>query len=545
MLNNKWYWKEEFKMKKQVVYILFFIGFIGFSQQNPVTVTADTTSIKIGEQIQFKISVNETNNVIFPKLKLDSLGKVEVVETLPTDTLKNSLEKKYLLTSFDSGSYVIPQQEILISNKKYVTDSLLINVATVKVDTTKQGLYEIKSIKSEPKTFDDYKHLWWILIPVLLLIAGILYVIFRKKKEKIIPKVHVAPIQEAMQRLVELDGKKLLQQNKIKIYYSELTDIVRTYIEKDIKIPALESTTNELIETITDFNESSKLGISKATIQQLKQVLQSADLVKFAKSKPIVEEIKNDRTIIEHILKDTEGAVHKKRVQEAEATQDQAFEIAVEEPKKKSNLKKYLLIFAAFFIIIIGVAGYFGYKFLKKNVSGDTTSEMMDSNKQWYKATYGHPPITIETPEILKIESVQLPDNGVTSVGDFSSYSYKSLISNFYVIVSTIHFLSEVDNFNLDGGVQGSIKSMEAKMNTTFTNIQQEPILIDGNEGRKVLMDYTLENPVTKKMENNKLTMLLFANTKGMQQVFVSYPEKEASAKQVSERIINSVSINN
>jgi len=82
-------------------------------------------------------------------------------------------------------------------------------------------------------------------------------------------------------------------------------------------------------------------------------------------------------------------------------------------------------------------------------------------------------------------------------------------------------------------------------MNTTFTNIQQEPILIDGNEGRKVLMDYTLENPITKKMENNKLTMLLFANTKGMQQVFVSYPEKEASAKQVSERIINSVSINN
>ena len=63
----------------------------------------------------------------------------------------------------------------------------------------------------------------------------------------------------------------LLQQNKIKIYYSELTDIVRTYIEKDIKIPALESTTNELIETIKDFNESSKLGISKETITTVKR----------------------------------------------------------------------------------------------------------------------------------------------------------------------------------------------------------------------------------------------------------------------------------
>lgn len=532
-------------MKKFLVYSIFFIGVIGFSQQNPVTVNVDTTSIKIGEQIQFKISVKEINNVIFPKLQLDSLGKVEVVETLPIDTLKNSLEKKYLLTSFDSGQYIIPQQEVLISNKKYFTDSLMVNVATVKVDTTKQGLFEIKSIKSEPKTFDDYKHLWWVLIPILLLIALILYFIFRKKKEEIIPKVYVAPIQEAMQRLVELDSKQLLQQNKIKIYYSELTDIVRTYIEKDIKIPALESTTNELIETINDFNESSKLGISKETIQQLKKVLESADLVKFAKSKPIVEEIKSDRTIIENILKDTEGAVHKKRVKEAESKGEQIIEVAEEQPKKKKGtLKKYLVVFIAFFILAFSIAGYFGYKFVKENVLGSSTSEMMDTNKQWYKATYGHPAISIETPEILKIESVQLPDNGVTTIGDFSSYSYKSLISNFYVIVSTIHFLSEVDSFDLDGGVQGSIQSMEAKLGTKFTNIQQNEITVNNFEGRKVEMDYKLENPTTKKIENNKLTMLLFADTKGMRQVFVSYPAKDTSAKQVSERIINSVSIN-
>lgn len=80
-------------MKKQIVYILYFIGIIGFAQQNPISMEIDTTNIRIGEQMQLKISVAQTNNVIFPKLKLDSLGKVEVVETLPTDTLKNKLEK--------------------------------------------------------------------------------------------------------------------------------------------------------------------------------------------------------------------------------------------------------------------------------------------------------------------------------------------------------------------------------------------------------------------------------------------------------------------
>jgi len=242
---------NKIQMKKQIVYILFLIGLVGFSQENPVTLQIDTTNIRIGEQIQFKIEVAETKNVLFPKLQLDSLGKVELVESLPIDTLKNSLEKRYVLTSFDSGQYVIPQQNILVNNKKYVTDSLLINVATIKVDTSKQKMFPIKSIQREPKIFDDYKHLFWWLIPVFVIVAIILYFIFRKKEKKEVEKVYIEPIKEALQRLKELDEKELLKQNKIKVYYSELTDIVRTYIEKDISIPALESTTDELIIQLT------------------------------------------------------------------------------------------------------------------------------------------------------------------------------------------------------------------------------------------------------------------------------------------------------
>lgn len=274
-----------------------------WAQENPVSISIDTANIKIGEQIQYKIKVAALEQVVFPNLKLDSLGKVEVVATLPIDTLKNYLEKKYLLTSFDSGIYVIPQQKIIVKGNNFLTDSLLVNVATVKVDTTQQKMFEIKSIKNEPKTFDDYKHLWWILALVLLIIAfAVWYFVFRKKEVVEIPKIYIKPIEEALQRLKELDEKLLLQQNKIKPYYTELTDIVRTYIEKEIHIPAMESTTNELLETIIDFNESSKLGISKETIAQLKEVLQSADLVKFAKSKPIIEEIKAHRNLSEQIV---------------------------------------------------------------------------------------------------------------------------------------------------------------------------------------------------------------------------------------------------
>lgn len=526
-------------MKKQLIYILFFIGLAGFSQVNPVSIETDTTTIKIGEQIQYKILVNETSNVIFPKLQLDSLGKVEVVESLQIDTLKNKLEKTYLLTSFDSGQYILPKQQVLINSKFFFTDSLLVNVAKVKVDTTKQKMFPIKSIKREPKTFDDYKHLWWWIIPILLLLAIILYVVFRKREKKEIVKVYIAPIQEALQRLKELDEKQLLQQNKIKAYYTELTDIVRTYIEKDISIPALESTTNELIETIIDFNESSNLGISKETIQQLKEVLQGADLVKFAKSKPLIEEIRSDRNVVEEILKNTQIAVHEK---EEEQPGVDSIVLTEKLPKKKKNaLLKYIIAFAVFFIIGIGIAGYFAYTYVNENVFGDTTSEMMD--KQWYSSLYGYPGIAIETPEILKIESVQLPENVMSVVGDFSIYTNGSLISDFYIAVSTTNFIIELKDIDINSGVQGSLKEMESKLGVNFTNFQQKEIVINGIIGKKVQVDYKRLNQLTQKIADYKLTILFFADKKGMRQVLVSYLADDFTAKNVSDRILKSVFI--
>jgi hypothetical protein len=526
------------KMKKQVVYILIFMGFIGFSQENPVSVITDTTSIRIGEQIQYRILVNETNNVIFPELQMDTLGRVEVVESLPIDTLKNRLEKRYLLTSFDSGQYLIPQQQVLINNKKFFTDSLLVDVVKVKVDTTKQKMFPIKSIKREPKTFDDYKHLWWWIIPILILLAVALYFIFRKKEKKAKAEVYIAPIQEAMQRLIALDEKQLLQQNKIKAYYTELTDIVRTYIEKDVSIPALESTTNELIETIIDFNESSNLGIAKETIQQLKEVLQGADLVKFAKSKPMIEEIRSDRNIVEEILKNTEVAV---RENDDDPKENPVVFLEKSPQKKLSTLKKKSFVIGLIVVIGLATIGYLGYSYIKENFIGHTTSEMLE--KEWYTGTYGYPEVSISTPEILKIQSVQLPENGMSLVGDFTMYTYGSVLSDFYVAVSATRFLSQLEQLDMTVGVNGSLSAMEKQLKTRFTNIRKEDITINGIHGIKVEVEYKKMNESTQLKDDYKLTMLFFADREGMRQVYVSSLWSDDAAPEIVDRIIKSVNI--
>ena len=290
-------------MKQKLFYILLLFSIASFAQQKPVVkAEIDTTNIRIGEQFEFKITVNDTANVIIPQL--ENFPGVEIVEDKKIDTLKNQLIKKYILTSFDSGAYYIPQQQIFIRQRLHLTDSLLINVATVAIDTTKQKMFPIKAIQDEPLQFDDFKPYLWYAILALIIIGLILYFVLRKKKEQteeiIVPAL--PPFEEAIQKLQQLDEKLLWQNNQVKEYYSELTEIVRGFIERELKVPALESTTDELIETLTDFNDSKSISTTKETIKKLRDLLREADLVKFAKSKPMSEQIEANRKDAEEVV---------------------------------------------------------------------------------------------------------------------------------------------------------------------------------------------------------------------------------------------------
>ena len=312
-------------MKRHLLYIFLLFSVVAFAQQKPiVTAKIDTTNIRIGEQFEFKITVNDTANVIIPKL--DKLVGVEIVEDKKIDTIKNQLIKRYILTSFDSGAYYIPQQQIFIKQRLHLTDSLLINVATVAVDTTKQKMFPIKANQSEPYVFDDYKKYVWYGVIALLIIGLILYFTLKKKKEEkeeiMVPAL--PPFDEAIQKLQELDEKLLWQNNQVKEYYSELTEIVRGFIERELKVPALESTTDELIETLTDFNDSEAISTTKETIKKLRDLLREADFVKFAKSKPLSEQIEFNRKEAEEIV--TELKPKKEETPEIKTTEENELE---------------------------------------------------------------------------------------------------------------------------------------------------------------------------------------------------------------------------
>ncbi|PIE99005.1 MAG: hypothetical protein CR961_01375, partial [Polaribacter sp.] len=108
-------------------------------------------------------------------------------------------------------------------------------------------------------------------------------------------KPKIPPYELAIQELKALDEKLLWQNNKIKEYYSELTDILRTYIEDEFGVPALESTSDEIVKKLSRLHRKKQIIAPNETLNRLSKLLQTSDLVKFAKMKPLSDEIEEDR----------------------------------------------------------------------------------------------------------------------------------------------------------------------------------------------------------------------------------------------------------
>ena len=166
------YRKDEissFKLRASLSLLFALFSILSFSQ---VTSEIDTTKIRVGEQINYKIKVETDSSslVVFPEGQ--TFAPLEAVEALKIDTTKRDakflLSRIYKLTQFDSGSYTIPRQKIIIGDKPFFTDSLKVDVNTVTVDTTKQKLYDIKPLIEVDKSSSNW---WKWLLAIILAIA--------------------------------------------------------------------------------------------------------------------------------------------------------------------------------------------------------------------------------------------------------------------------------------------------------------------------------------------------------------------------------------
>ena len=538
-------------MKKILLYFLFTATV--FAQQKQVLTSIDTTKNKIGAEFKltFKTSVDTASKVVFPNLR--NFGALEVIQSYPIDTIKKNdryeLIKKYGLTQFDSGRYTIPSVKILINNKAFLSDSIKVEVANVKVDTLRQKMYDIKDIVPSNESSD-----WWKYLLGLLLMVGLGAVAYwflkKRQKEKIEEEIYKTPIEKATTLLNNLEKKELWQHGEVKEYYSELTNIVRNYIEEAIEIPAMESTTTELIEGLKVASQKKKMKLSKETIDNLFVVLKQADLVKFAKSKPMDFEITEDR----------------KKIERAIVTLDKAIPVIVEtedemllnEMQRQEQLKRELekqkkkriatiagttlgLVFGVFVFLVATK----GFDYVKDNIIGHPSKELLEG--EWVKSEYGSPSIRIETPRVLVRTDLKkiLPKNGLALIKDMQSFAYGSFSDNFYIMVSTLQYKQET-KVDLAKSLDGALQSLEAQGAQNMIVKQED---FETNEGGvKGIKGYGTFSKIDGDSQSSTkfyYETLIFSQDGGLQQIIIVHQEGDKYANEISDKILNSVELQN
>jgi hypothetical protein len=278
------------------------LSVLSIAQQADATLSPN--EILIGEQAVMTLSVSYDKSsmpeVEFPQFGDTLITDVEIVRQTDIDTLSTAddvtetrIEKKLYLTSWDTGFYAIPPFQININGEIQNTEAFLLTVKTVEIDTT-AGIKPPAEIYEVDLGWQDYLQAYWYYPAGALALAGLIVAVIllvraqrkRRAEKPIIVKAEpLRPADEiAKEQLEEIQREKIYKKGKVKQYHTEITDVLRDYLERVYDIPAHELTSNEIM------NRLRYVGLTDQESRQLRVVMNRADMVKFAKDQPDEQE---------------------------------------------------------------------------------------------------------------------------------------------------------------------------------------------------------------------------------------------------------------
>lgn len=524
--------RTQTKAKSFILFLLclsfaFLVPNISFAQK--VKASIDTTDIRYGEEIKYTISVrlDSIQEVIFPEGQ--TFSPFETIAFYPIDTLIKQqlfeLKRSYGITNFDSGSYTLPQQFILINDKPIATESFNVRVHSVAVDTLAQPMYSIKP-------FVPVKKLPFPWITVLIWVLGITLISFiiwyawtRKKKDSQAEKPLLPPLEEAIQAFKELDSSDYLVQNNSKEYYSALTNILKRYLDREVTEDALESTTEELIMRLHALRNSQKILFKQDLLRDLEIALKRADLIKFANMHHEVEQVEKDRILMETMVVETNKIIPIKEEEESE--EDLENRILQEKILQKKKQKTWNISIASLLLLLgLGYAIYFYY--------GKEDPLNLDDS-QWITSAYGYPPLVIKTPEVLvRTDEYVLKESGTKDISTFTSGKLESAL---YVMVESL--TKNPENPPAPASIlELSLKQLERKGAENLLVKLDEFNIEDQAEGMKAHGIFTIEN---QSDQGRAYELYLIDQPSALYQVLLVYPDGDIEMEKVKERILESI----
>ena len=307
------------------------------AQQVTVDASIDSLQLLIGEQakIKLEVSLDADQKLQMPVLRDTIVRGVEILDIAKPDTqlLNNGkrmlINQEYTVTSFDSALYYLPPFEVLVNDQAYRSKALALKVYSVPVDTLNpDNFYGPKSIREVSIRWEDVSGIVWRFL-LFALLGGLicyLFVSFINNKpiiKKIKVKQKLPAHTQALQDIERIKADKHLRMTDPKGYYTELTDVLRTYLAERFTFNAMEMTSGEIIDKLLEIKD-------KESIQELKTLFQTADLVKFAKHAPLMNE--NDMNLVNAV-----DFINNTKIEVAPNAKPEPTEITVEEKRSKGS----------------------------------------------------------------------------------------------------------------------------------------------------------------------------------------------------------------
>ena len=510
-----------------------------------ILIAVDSTEFKIGEQIniRFQVKGDSLSKIQFPEQP--NFAPFELLEIFPLDTIRAQTHylftKKYALIQFDSGNYWIPKQKILINGVNAISDSISIRINTVVVDTLKQPLFDIKPLVKLERGYKELTKQIAVIFFILLVLAFLIFLGLRFQKKREEKRKKIPPFERALLELKALEEERPRLQEEYKSYYSKLTEVVRRYLEEEANITALESTSKELLKKLELLIDAGKLDLSTEILLSLKQVLEHADLVKFARSAPEFEVATSDRNIVEDVVIKTQEALPEPTQEEIEATA--AFQKELKKKKFKFQLKIAGLGILVLTIIVFLISIYkYGFENVKDTLIQYPTKVLM--NNQWVQSQYGTPPIFLSTPEVLIRKAETPKGTTIFSAGD--------PLNTVYV---QINFLEQAPP------EEGKEKSEEEQqqeaqdlINEILASLEQDGatnMLInpdpyktkDGSEVIQLSGTLDLLNPESKERTRCRLRSIILPFNQVQVELRILYDKEDRYGEEIENRIIESLEV--
>lgn len=337
------------------IFALLFASQSTKGQSVTVDATIDSLQIFIGDQakIKLEVSLDATSKLQWPLFNDTIVRGVEIVDIAEPDTQylndrqRLLISREYTVTSFDSALYYLPPFQVSVGGKPYQSKALALKVFSFPVDTLHpEQFFGPKGIMEAPFAWEDWAAVIWLSLLAIPLLALVIFLIIRYNDNKpIIRKIKIEPKlpphQQAMKEIERIKADKEWQKGRTKEYYTALTDTLRNYIKDRFGFNAMEMTSAEIIERIQEIEQ-------KESIDELRQLFSTADLVKFAKLDPLMNE--NDMNLLNAV-----DFINQTKVEIPANQKPQPAEVTIEE--KRSRQAKILLLagIAVLSIAVIGI----------------------------------------------------------------------------------------------------------------------------------------------------------------------------------------------